>query len=440
MKKCLGNVTNVGMRGGFRTWSLLPGKHSSNSSMNILPRYLSSGFTRTSALMDYPSRMKQQQRSHSTSSQAVQKADTRPKERMNVFTAINSAMHIAMETDPTTCVFGEDVAFGGVFRCSVDLREKFGNQRVFNTPLSEQGIAGFGIGLASMGCTAIAEIQFADYIFPAFDQLVNEAAKFRYRSGGTWDCGKLTVRTAWGAVGHGGHYHSQCPEAYFAHTPGLKIVIPSSPYAAKGLLLRSIRDPNPVIFFEPKALYRAAVDEVPVGDYELELGKANICRIGKDVMDVCASRSLDYVTVVLALLMELLHLLPFSRSKIFLKVTAVGWGTQVIRLLKAAEVLQKEHGISVEVIDLQSILPWDVECVQNSVEKTGRLVISHEAPITGGFGAEIASTIQSRCFYKLESPIKRICGYDTPFPLAFEKFYLPDEHKLVDGIKTMMDE
>ncbi|KAF8819596.1 putative pyruvate dehydrogenase E1 component, beta subunit [Cardiosporidium cionae] len=410
MQKHLGNVIYVGVRSALRTLPPLWGRYRSTFPMNFSSRYFCTGFTHTSALLDYPLRMKQQ-RSHSTSSQALKHAETGPTERMNVFTAINSAMHIIMETDPTSCVFGEDVAFGGVFRCSVDLREKFGSQRVFNTPLSEQGIAGFGIGLASMGCTAIAEIQFADYIFPAFDQLVNEAAKFRYRSGGTWDCGKLTVRTAWGAVGHGGHYHSQCPEAYFAHTPGLKVWIWVGGFfmlsqwivVAYILVSASYTHPNPVIFFEPKALYRAAVDEVPIGDYELELGKANICRIGKDV-------------------------------------TAVGWGTQVLRLMKAAEVLQNENGISVEVIDLQSILPWDVECVQKSVEKTGRLVITHEAPTTGGFGGEIASTIQSRCFYKLEAPIKRICGYDTPFPLAFEKFYLPDEHKLIDGIKTMMDE
>jgi 2-oxoisovalerate dehydrogenase E1 component beta subunit len=182
--------------------------------------------------------------------------------QMNMFTAINDAMRVAMETDPTAVLFGEDVAFGGVFRCSVDLREKFGSDRVFNSPLCEQAIAGFAIGYASTGRTVIAEIQFADYIFPAFDQIVNEAAKFRYRSGNEFNCGKLTFRAPYGAVGHGGHYHSQSPEAYFAHTPGLKVVVPRNPVAAKGLLLASIRDPNPVIFLEPKALYRASVAEV----------------------------------------------------------------------------------------------------------------------------------------------------------------------------------
>lgn len=182
--------------------------------------------------------------------------------KMNLFTALNDAMRVALETDETAAVFGEDVGFGGVFRCSVNLREEFGAHRVFNTPLCEQGIAGFAIGYASMGRTAIAEIQFADYIFPAFDQIVNEAAKFRYRSGNEFNCGKLVFRTPCGAVGHGALYHSQSPEAFFTHVPGLKVVIPSTPSDAKGLLLASIRCPDPVVFFEPKALYRAAVEEV----------------------------------------------------------------------------------------------------------------------------------------------------------------------------------
>ena len=170
-----------------------------------------------------------------------------------------------------------------MFRCSVGLKEEFGAHRVFNTPLCEQGIAGFAIGYASMGKTAIAEMQFADYIFPAFDQIVNEAAKFRYRSGGEYECGGLTIRSPCGAVGHGAHYHSQSPEAYFTHTPGLKVVIPSGPADAKGLLLSCIRDPNPTIFFEPKALYRASVEEVPVGDYTVPLGVARTVQEGSDV-------------------------------------------------------------------------------------------------------------------------------------------------------------
>lgn len=320
---------------------------------------------------------------------------------MNLFTAINDGMRVAMQTDPTAVVFGEDVAFGGVFRCSVGLKEEFGEHRVFNTPLCEQGIAGFAIGYASMGHTAIAEIQFADYIFPAFDQLVNEAAKFRYRSGNQFNCGGLTVRTPCGAVGHGALYHSQSPEAYFCHTPGLKVVIPSSPADAKGLLLSSIRCPDPVIFFEPKALYRASVEEVPVGDYEIPLGKGKVVKEGKDV-------------------------------------TIVGWGGQMLVLQRACEAAE-QLGISCELIDLRSLLPWDEELVTSSVMKTGRLIISHEAPRTGGFAAEIASTVQEECFLSLEAPVQRICGYDTPFPLAFEKYYVPDTLKVLEAIKHAVE-
>lgn len=322
-------------------------------------------------------------------------------QRMNLFSAINDAMRVAMQTDPTAIVFGEDVGFGGVFRCSVGLQEEFGPHRVFNTPLCEQGIAGFAIGYASMGKTAIAEIQFADYIFPAFDQLVNEAAKFRYRSGNQFNCGGLTVRAPCGAVGHGALYHSQSPEAYFCHTPGLRVVVPSSPADAKGLLLSSIRCPDPVIFFEPKALYRAAVEEVPVGDYEVPLGVARILQAGSDV-------------------------------------TLVGWGGQM-GVLQKASALAAEQGISCELIDLRSLLPWDRETVTRSVSKTGRLVVSHEAPITGGFAAEIAATVQNDCFLSLEAPIQRICGYDTPFPLAFERLYVPDAHKVLEAIKVSVN-
>ncbi|CAJ0766079.1 425_t:CDS:2 [Entrophospora sp. SA101] len=315
--------------------------------------------------------------------------------KMNLFQAINDALSIALTTDETAVVFGEDVSFGGVFRCTLNLAET-----VFNTPLTEQGIVGFAIGMASVGHTAIAEIQFADYIFPAFDQLVNEAAKYRYRSGSQFDVGGLTVRTPCSAVGHGGHYHSQSPEAYFAHTPGLKIVIPRSPIQAKGLLLSSIRDRNPVLFFEPKILYRAAV---PVGDYELPIGKAEILKKGKDV-------------------------------------TVVGYGSQIYILENAIERIEKEiPGLSCELIDLRSILPWDSETVENSVNKTGRLVIAHEAPQTSGFAAEVIATIMERCFLRLEAPIQRVCGWDIPFPLVYEKFYLPDATRCYDSIKEVFN-
>jgi len=322
--------------------------------------------------------------------------------KMTLLQAITSAMDIALDKDPTACIFGEDVAFGGVFRCTVGLQDKYGKDRVFNTPLCEQGIAGFGIGLANAGATAIAEIQFGDYIFPAFDQIVNEAAKYRYRSGNLFDCGGLTIRATWGAVGHGALYHSQSPEAYFAHTPGLKVVIPRSPTMAKGLLLSCIRDRDPCIFFEPKILYRSAVEEVPVGDYELPIGKASIISSGDDV-------------------------------------TLLSWGTQVHVMKEASQIAQERLGVSCEVIDLVSILPWDREAICKSVSKTGRCIIAHEAPYTGGFGAELSAAIQEECFLSLEAPIQRVCGHDTPFPLIFEPFYLPDKWRVFDAIKKVTE-
>eukprot|EP00123_Amoebidium_parasiticum_P019345 comp24661_c0_seq1/m.46824 comp24661_c0_seq1/g.46824 ORF comp24661_c0_seq1/g.46824 comp24661_c0_seq1/m.46824 type:complete len:378 (-) comp24661_c0_seq1:472-1605(-) len=322
--------------------------------------------------------------------------------RTNLFQAVNQAMDIALSTDPTAIIFGEDVGFGGVFRCTVDLQQKHGKDRVFNTPLCEQGIVGFGIGAAAAGATAIAEVQFADYIFPAFDQIVNEAAKYRYRSGNQWDCGGLTIRTPCGAVGHGGHYHSQSPEAFFAHVPGLKVVIPRSPIQAKGLLLSCIRDKNPCIFMEPKILYRAAVEEVPVKDYMLPLSKADVLIPGTDV-------------------------------------TVVGWGTQVHVLREAVEIAKEKLGVSCELIDLVTVLPWDVDTIEASVKKTGRLVIAHEASYTMGFGAEIAAAIQERCFLHLEAPVQRVAGWDIPFPLVFEKVYMPDKLRCFEAIKKVVE-
>ncbi|XP_012276742.1 2-oxoisovalerate dehydrogenase subunit beta, mitochondrial isoform X2 [Orussus abietinus] len=293
-------------------------------------------------------------------------------EKLNMFQAINSGLGIALERDPSAVIFGEDVAFGGVFRCSMGLRERFGADRVFNTPISEQGIAGFGIGLANAGATAIAEIQFADYIFPAFDQLVNEAAKVRYRSGGMFDCGKLTIRAPCAAVGHGGLYHSQSPEAYFAHTPGLKVVVPRGPIQAKGLLLGCLEEPDPCIIFEPKALYRLAVDEVPIGHYKTAIGRADVLRKGD-------------------------------------AVTLVGWGTQVHVLQEAADLAQEELGASCEVVDLVSVLPWDLETV-----------------------------CEEECFLYLEAPVQRVTGWDTPFPCVFEPFYVPDKWRCLAAIKKVL--
>ncbi|KAF7489419.1 2-oxoisovalerate dehydrogenase subunit beta, partial [Sarcoptes scabiei] len=330
---------------------------------------------------------------------AVTDGDT---SRMNLFQAINNALEIALESDSKAVIFGEDVGFGGVFRCTVGLQDKFGKDRIFNTPLCEQGIVGFGIGLAAAGATAIAEIQFADYIFPAFDQIVNEAAKFRYRSGNQFDCGGLTIRAPCGAVGHGALYHSQSVESYFAHCPGLKIVIPRGPIQAKGLLLSCIRDRNPCIFFEPKILYRLAVEQVPVKDYMLPISKAEVLVEGDDV-------------------------------------TLIGWGTQVHVLHEVCDMARDSLNTSCELIDLATIMPWDQETVIKSVKKTGRALIAHEAPITAGFGAEIAAVLQKECFLYLEAPIFRVAGYDTPFAHVFEPFYLPDKWKCLEAIKKLIN-
>ncbi|MCP3427534.1 alpha-ketoacid dehydrogenase subunit beta [Opacimonas viscosa] len=322
--------------------------------------------------------------------------------QMNLLQAINNALITAMRADNKVLVLGEDVGhFGGVFRATSHLQEEFGRERCFNTPLVEQGIIGFANGLAAQGCKPVAEIQFGDYIFPAFDQIINETAKFRYRSGGQFDCGGLTIRTPYGGGIAGGHYHSQSPEAFFAHIPGIKVVIPRNPYQAKGLLLSAIREPDPVIFFEPKRLYRAAVGDVPESDYELPLGHADIVQTGSDI-------------------------------------TLVAWGAQVEIIQEAAQRALGD-GISCEVIDLQSILPWDIATVSTSVVKTGRLLINHEAPLTAGFAAEVAAEIQSQCFLSLEAPIMRVCGLDTPYPLVHEKEYMPDALKTYEAIIATMN-
>mmetsp|Transcript_33268 Transcript_33268/g.24011 ORF Transcript_33268/g.24011 Transcript_33268/m.24011 type:complete len:257 (+) Transcript_33268:588-1358(+) len=251
--------------------------------------------------------------------------------------------------------------------------------------------------MATSGATTIAEMQFADYIFPAFDQIVNEAAKFRYRSGNQFDCGKLTIRSPCGAVGHGACYHSQSPEGYFAHTPGLVVVIPRSPVQAKGLLLSCIRSNDPTLFFEPKVLYRIAEEDVPQEDYMIPLGKAETLQEGTDI-------------------------------------TIVSYGTQLRHVRMAAALAEKE-GISCEIIDLRTILPWDQEAVIESIKKTGRCLVTHEAPITCGFGAEITAKVQEKAFDYLEAPVKRVAGYDTPFPLVYEPLYLPDRLKVFEGIK-----
>lgn len=320
----------------------------------------------------------------------------------NLLQAVNEALDMAMQADERVLCFGEDVgAFGGVFRATSHLQEKYGKSRCFNTPLTEQGIIGFANGLAVQGRVPVAEIQFADYIFPAFDQIVNETAKYRYRSGNEFNVGSLTIRAPYGGGIHGGLYHSQSPEAYFTHTPGLKVVIPRNPEQAKGLLLASIRDPDPVLFFEPKKLYRASTGPVPEENYELPLGQAEILREGTDI-------------------------------------TLVAWGAQMQAIEKAAD-LAAEEGISCEVIDLRCLLPWDRDTLAASVKKTGRLIINHEAPKTSGFGAEIAASLQEACFLYLESPIMRVTGWDTPFPLALQNEYLPNEWRTLDAIHASMN-
>jgi len=308
---------------------------------------------------------------------------------INIIQAVNAALRTEMRRDPRVVVLGEDVArFGGVFRATRGLLDEFGSQRVFDTPLAEAGIIGTAIGMALYGFRPVPEIQFADFIYPAFDQIVNELAKMRYRSGGQFTC-PVVIRTPYGGGIRGGHYHSQSPEAYFVHTPGLKVVIPSNPYDAKGLLIAAVRDENPVIFMEPKRVYRAARGEVPEGEYSVELGRAKVIKEGSDV-------------------------------------TILTYGAMVYPVLEASEAAEMEDGISSEVIDLRTLMPYDIETILASVKKTGRVVIVHEAPRTCGFGAELSAAISERGFLHLQSPILRVTGFDTPFPYALEEFYLPD--------------
>lgn len=325
--------------------------------------------------------------------------------RMNLFQAVNDAMSIALGEDESVLLFGEDVAFGGVFRCSMGLVDKYGSDRVFNTPLTEQGIMGFAIGLASEGMRPVAEIQFADYVFPAFDQMVNEAAKFRYRDGSNGrNVGGLTVRMPCGAVGHGAMYHTQSPEALFTHVPGFRVVIPRSPIQAKGLLLAAIRSNDPVIFMEPKILYRAAVEQVPTGSYELPLSKAEVLKEGSDV-------------------------------------TIISYGQPLYTCMSAIKQAEKDLGITIELIDLRTVYPWDKETVFKSVRKTGRCLVVHESMINAGVGAEVAASIQQdpETFIRLEAPVARVAGWSIPTPLVFEKFNVPDVARVYDNIKKVLD-
>ncbi|CAJ2504876.1 Uu.00g122700.m01.CDS01 [Anthostomella pinea] len=324
--------------------------------------------------------------------------------RMNLFQAINDALSTALTEDENVLMFGEDVAFGGVFRCTMKLAENFGGERVFNTPLTEQGIMGFGIGLAAEGMRPIAEIQFADYVYPAFDQLVNEAAKYRYREGATGrSAGGLTVRMPCGGVGHGALYHSQSPESLFTHVPGLRVIMPRSPLQAKGLLLSAIRSNDPCIFMEPKILYRAAVEQVPTSSYTLPLSKAEVIKEGENV-------------------------------------TIISYGQPLYTCHAAMQKVEEELGISIELIDLRTLYPWDKETVFKSVQKTGRCMVVHEAMVNAGIGAEVAAAIQEdpSTFVRLEAPVARVAGWSIHSPLMFEKFNVPDVARVYDGIKKLL--
>lgn len=325
--------------------------------------------------------------------------------RQNLFQAINSALSHALRSDQRVLLFGEDVAFGGVFRCSMNLATEFGDDRVFNTPLTEQGIVGFAIGAAMEGMRPIAEVQFADYVYPAFDQIVNEAAKCRYRAGFNGDeqsCGGMVIRMPTGGVGHGALYHSQSPESLFTHVPGMRVVIPRSPTQAKGLLLAAVASNDPVIFMEPKILYRAAVEHVPAEPYTLPLSSAEVIKEGKDV-------------------------------------TIVSYGTPLYTCYSAINAAEKDLKCSVELIDLRTVYPWDRQTVMSSVRKTGRCIIVHESMVNAGVGAEVAATVQEGCFLRLEAPVQRVAGWSTHPGLAFEKFNIPDVARVYDAIKTALN-
>jgi len=318
---------------------------------------------------------------------------------LNVIQAVNDALRVEMRRDPDVVVLGEDVgSFGGVFRATQGLQQEFGADRVIDTPLAEGGIVGTAVGMALYGLRPVPEIQFADFIYPAFDQIVNEVAKYRYRSGGQFSC-PIVIRTPYGGGIKGGHYHSQSPEAHFVHTAGLKVVVPSNPRDAKGLLISAIRDPDPVLFMEPKRVYRAAKGEVPAGEYAIPLGQAAVTRKGG-------------------------------------QVTLVAWGAMWHEADQAAREAAGE-GIDCEVVDLRSLQPLDLDTIVASVSKTGRAIVIHEAPRTCGFGAELVALIQERCFLHLEAPIARVTGFDTPFPYSLEMEYLPRSPRILKAIREI---
>ncbi len=333
---------------------------------------------------------------------------------MNMIQALNSAMDVMLGRDPNVLVFGEDVGyFGGVFRVTEGLQKKHGLTRCFDTPIGEAGIVAAAIGMGAYGLRPVVEIQFADYIYPAYDQLVSEAARLRYRSAGDFTA-PMVVRTPYGGGIFGGQTHSQSTEALFTHVAGLKTIISSTPYDAMGLLIAAIEDDDPVIFLEPKRIYNGPFNghhdqpvtpwnkhpasAVPEGHYTVPLGKAAVVREGS-------------------------------------ALTVLAYGTMVHVALASAE----EAGIDAEVIDLRTLLPLDLDTIVASVEKTGRCVIVHEATLTSGFGAELAALVQENCFYHLEAPIQRGAGWDTPYPHAFEWDYFPGPARVIAAMRRVME-
>jgi len=321
--------------------------------------------------------------------------------KLNMVEAINLALREEMERDKRVVVLGEDVGReGGVFRVTDGLQERFGDDRIVDTPLAESGIVGTAMGMALYGLRPIAEIQFDGFLYPCLDQITNHIGRIRNRSRGRFTC-PLVIRVPYGGGIHAPEHHSESPEAILAHTPGIKVVIPSTPYEAKGLLLSSIRDPDPVIFLEPKRIYRAIREEVPEGDYTIPLGKARLVQEGRDV-------------------------------------TVIAWGAMVREALNAAEQMKADK-VDVEIIDLRTISPMDMEAVVNSIRKTGRGVIVHEAPKTCGLGAEIIALINEKALLSLQAPIERVTGFDIPVPLLkSEHYYLPNPKRIVTAVKKVM--
>lgn len=320
---------------------------------------------------------------------------------LTIADAINLALKQEMKRDPNVLIMGEDVGVdGGVFRITDGLIKEFGDQRVFDTPLAEAGIVGTAVGLAMAGMKPVAEIQFDGFVYPAFDELISHAARIRNRSRGKYTC-PLVVRFPFSGGVKALEHHSESMEALYIHTPGLKVVCPSTPYDAKGLLISAIRDPDPVIFMEPKRLYRSLKEDVPEEDYAIPLGRARVMIDGTDV-------------------------------------TVIGWGAMIPILLKAQVTMARE-GISLEVIDLRTLSPIDTETIINSVKKTGRCVILHEAPRTCGLGGEISAQIMERALFDLKAPVERVTGFDIIPPLLkAEDFNLPNETRLIAGIRKVL--